>query len=378
MPIHIKIKNLVWTWNLTTTDLQNCSEDDLKTIAAENKYPPDGIQTLKQIKSYDIDNYYNDPTKDFHPAERNNVLIKFERDTTNPSTNWHIYTDGARNEKGTGAALVVYNGVDNSVVHEEYYKLNSKCTNNQAELWAMYKALVYFTTNNQKLKGSATFFTDSRYVLRIISGSRKSTATGVKVVHLANSLSKRKAVSFCWVPGHQGVGGNERADELAKRAAGSNLETAFNSLPFTYIHNLTYVMATNLWQTEWSSSTTGRLTYLFLPSIVERQKMNYLTPSFNLTQLLTGHGNFPSYLNRIKKRNDDVCNCDGAAIGNAQHILLDCKTYDIERRQLILYCLSNGHAWPPDWKVFCSNKDCFKHLMTFASNCDILKNSLTT
>ena len=52
-----------------------------------------------------------------------------------------IYTDGCKNEKGTGAGAAIYiNGVHTRSLQ---YKLHEKCTNNQSEQLAILKSLEY-------------------------------------------------------------------------------------------------------------------------------------------------------------------------------------------------------------------------------------------
>jgi hypothetical protein len=58
-----------------------------------------------------------------------------------------IYTDGSKNEKGVGSGVAIF--VDGSLTHQLWYKLAEKCSNNQAEQFALVKALT-------KLRGMHT------------------------------------------------------------------------------------------------------------------------------------------------------------------------------------------------------------------------------
>ena len=51
-------------------------------------------------------------------------------------------------------------------------------------------------------------------------------------------------------------------------------------------------------------------------------------------QLKIEHGYFKSYLYRIKRETSDRCTCNYRAKQTPRHLLLDCKTYNSERRQL--------------------------------------------
>lgn len=58
--------------------------------------------------------------------------------------------------------------------------------------------------------------------------------------------------------------------------------------------------------------------------------------SFHLTQMLTGHGVFYTYLRRIGKANTDICpHCDENLQDSMEHTLVRCKAWNEERRELI-------------------------------------------
>lgn len=58
--------------------------------------------------------------------------------------------------------------------------------------------------------------------------------------------------------------------------------------------------------------------------------------SFHLTQILTGHGVFYSYLNRIKKANTDRCpHCNTGSSDTVEHTLLVCAAWDSDRAVML-------------------------------------------
>jgi len=83
----------------------------------------------------------------------------------NEDTSIQIYTDGRKQEQGVGSGTVIFKGSE--MIAKSQFKLDNKCSNNQAEQLAILKAL-------EKLKGmskqsinplSTTIFTDSRITL---------------------------------------------------------------------------------------------------------------------------------------------------------------------------------------------------------------------
>lgn len=135
-----------------------------------------------------------------------------------------IYTDGAcSGNPGPGgyAAVLLCGAARREVVGG--YRLT---TNNRMELMAAIVAL-------RALKRSCrvTLYSDARYVVDgVMTGSMRRWRSvgwrrGGEAVPNSDlwdellSLCERHEVTFAWVRGHAGVGGNERCDALAETAA---------------------------------------------------------------------------------------------------------------------------------------------------------------
>ncbi|XP_067129671.1 uncharacterized protein [Centruroides vittatus] len=319
------------------------------------------------IQEFGIDILYPNSGYHQHPAEGAVPIAIGDYNHQVSSSEWQVFTDSAKNEAGTGAAFVIFNSSSKEPSKEEYHKLEAHCSNNQAELWAMHAALLSITSNLAKIQGRINFFTDSRYVLSVLKGTTKRTAVGEKTLHLARNLHKRRDIKFYWIPGHSGIHGNERADCLAKKATALQTSPSFRKIPLTFISKALMDITIADWQENWKNSTTGRLTFRFIPSIIKRQHLSHLRISHEITQGLTGHGNFPAYLHRFKKSEKDTCSCDNTTTGDALHMILDCPTYDVKRQSLIGYCLLKGQNWPPNLDFLCTDKGAFKHLSTLLS-----------
>ncbi|XP_023235525.1 uncharacterized protein LOC111634923 [Centruroides sculpturatus] len=367
-PIHIKINSVIRTYNLMKVNKDHQTKGSEFAPTDSDSQAEEDHKITQLIKRHGIDNYINNTVDQHHPAERNNIHISREDGSLGPNYNWIIYTDGACNEKGTGAAVVIYNG-DNTVAHEKYYKLASFCNSNQAELWAMERALFLLVKNIKNLKGSINICTDSRNAIRCINGKKKNTSLGVNIQHLARHISKKRKLIFSWIPGHSGSQGNSRADKLA--ANNNQLSISFDKIPINHIHKYIKDNTIKEWQREWTQSSTGRTTYQFIPSITNRQTMSYLTPTYSMTQLLTGHGNLPSYLHKIKKKSSDNCSCDDMTKCDIEHILLYCPLHNAAREELINLCTQDSKTWPLPWDYFLSTKKTYKQLENFVSQCGL-------
>ena len=134
-----------------------------------------------------------------------------------------IYTDGAcRGNPGPGGwAALLKRGE-----HErELSGAEGHTTNNRMELTAVIRALEAL-----KRPVEARVYTDSQYVRRGITewlpawqarGWRTASRKPVKNQDLWEQLAElngRHSIEWHWVPGHAGVPGNERVDQLANEA----------------------------------------------------------------------------------------------------------------------------------------------------------------
>jgi hypothetical protein len=77
------------------------------------------------------------PQKWLHPADR--IIITDTDNTQEDSTPTNIYTDGSKTEQGVGAGIVILRPGTPTV--KLMYRLDTSCTNNQAEAFAVLKAL---------------------------------------------------------------------------------------------------------------------------------------------------------------------------------------------------------------------------------------------
>ena len=135
-----------------------------------------------------------------------------------------IYTDGSciGNPGSGGWAAIILNGDKQDIISGR--KKNT--TNNQMELIAAIKALIFFS-KKQKIR----IYTDSNYVkegitswIKIWEKNNWKTANKKKVKNIElwkklNTLSNFHDIEWKWVKGHSGDPMNNMADKLAKKSA---------------------------------------------------------------------------------------------------------------------------------------------------------------
>ena len=137
-----------------------------------------------------------------------------------------IFTDGAcKGNPGPGGWGALLVAGDNE---KELFGGENNTTNNRMELMAVIQAL-----SALKRPCQITIQTDSKYVLKGFTewlagwkanGWRTAAKAPVKNVDLWQALDAAQSqhqITWCWVKGHSGDAGNERADQLANRGVES-------------------------------------------------------------------------------------------------------------------------------------------------------------
>jgi ribonuclease HI len=129
-----------------------------------------------------------------------------------PATGWIAYTDGACSGNpgpaGCGIVLVSPTGK----LHEGFEYLG-EATNNVAELTAILRAVEWLPTHAR----SVVVHTDSQYAIGVLQKGWKAKVNQDLVARAKRAVEARGA-HLVYVPGHQGVPLNERADALAREA----------------------------------------------------------------------------------------------------------------------------------------------------------------
>ncbi|KPU77521.1 uncharacterized protein Dana_GF27522 [Drosophila ananassae] len=89
------------------------------------------------------------------------------------------------------------------------------------------------------------------------------------------------------------------------------------------------------WQSLWENSTKGLWTHRLIPDKGIWTGRKHGEVDFYLTQALSGHGCFRSYLKRFGHEREDGCpSCGRGVMKDAYHVLFDCWRFDEERTNL--------------------------------------------
>ncbi|XP_035227157.1 uncharacterized protein LOC118199407 [Stegodyphus dumicola] len=248
------------------------------------------------------------------PSEYDLPLRISHNSSNLPSTDFSIFTDGSRIDEGTGCGLCVYS--QQTLQFSWKRSLGPANSVYQSELFALRKAVRLAASF---LPLTSSIFSDSASSLQSLLQlpSRNPLVREIQIDLQSIPVTDRPWMA--WIPAHVGIVGNETEDQLAKEAA-SLSHRSLSSLPAppSFLKRASYNSLLSIWQGRWDSDVVGRRTYSFLP----RVSFSLQTSTSYLTWFLTGHGPFPSYLNRFNLRPSAHCPCGGT--GDPDHFVYSC------------------------------------------------------
>ena len=157
------------------------------------------------------------PSKEERSAARKTEAAKKANDPGSvPKDAWTVYADGACSGNPGPAGAGVHFISPDGKTYDCYEYLGDKGTNNIAELTAILLAAKLVPAG-----AAAVVRTDSQYSIGVLSKGWKAKANQELVATVKSTLAHRKGWRLDYVPGHAGVAGNEKADELAREAVSS-------------------------------------------------------------------------------------------------------------------------------------------------------------
>ncbi|CEL62318.1 hypothetical protein RSOLAG1IB_10377 [Rhizoctonia solani AG-1 IB] len=151
------------------------------------------------------------------------------------------------------------------------------------------------------------------------------------------SVSPNRKVTIKWIPGHKGIGRNERADRLAKDGARNHNTSTFDRT-ITWIKQSATKNASTSWGSIWDKHIKEREES---HTLIPRNPSLTLHPIFNhtkipraiecrLVQLITGHCFLGEYRARFHPDLNTTCQC-GESIQTFIHTTLFCPSTEGHR-----------------------------------------------
>ena len=173
----------------------------------------------------------------------------------------NIYTDGSKFSDGVGCSVVT----PDQTIKKKLPKSASVFT---AELLAVLSALRFIFFSSSSVN-SYTIFTDSMSVLTSLGSLFPYHHLVQEIQDWFCLLQNRRKISvtFCWVPSHVGVVGNELADVAAKTAA-RLCHISGTRVPLSDFRSFIKFYCRNLWQDHWSNLSNNFKLKSIRPSVL--------------------------------------------------------------------------------------------------------------
>lgn len=246
-----------------------------------------------------------------------------------------VFTDGSKSEAGVGYGVVFPSFCRGA-------SLPDCASVFTAEMSAVILALQIIFTLPSKFY---TIFSDSRSVLSSLASFTPASMHPLVLSALEwfYILHRRGyGVQFCWVPGHIGVAGNERADALAREAAGRPAVPC--PVPCTDLFPVLRVVILNSWQERWN--TQGATTKMFELTRSVSPPWTYTgvrnrRHQTALVRLRIGHTRLT---HGFLMSRDYQPYCDDCLVPlTVRHLLIECPSLaDLRIRYLYRCCGSDG------------------------------------
>jgi ribonuclease HI len=144
-----------------------------------------------------------------HPAD----VVKIIDDNGYKEQTIQIYTDENKNEHGVRSGVVIFVGKD--LKAQLKFKLDNRCSNNQAEKLAIAKALevidaIDIAENSLRM---IAIFTDSRITIDSLKNLNNHSYLIEEIRKRISILERTNwTIEFLWVKAHVGIYRNELAD----------------------------------------------------------------------------------------------------------------------------------------------------------------------
>jgi hypothetical protein len=180
--------------------------------------------------------------------------------------------------------------------------------------------------NRRKKVATYAINIDSKSATLAIANKHSTYPIAVDTRSKTIELRKDTSVHIHWVKGHSGLQGYEKADYMAKIVASYNPNITYDALPMSRGKRMLEDYYTKIWNATYKNSDKGPHTETLIPSIFHRKAIT-LWPNYVLTQFLTNHGCFRSYLYEMKRTPSPLCNCPEKEEQTALHLLKDCGPF---------------------------------------------------
>lgn len=241
-----------------------------------------------------------------------------------------FYTDGSKQDDQVGAGITGP-GINCSVAMGRW------STVFQAEIYAILHCVEICLKRKYK-NANICIFSDSQAALNALKSMVYTSKIVWECYNKLQQLSLRNRVNLYWVPGHCGIEGNEKADELAKLGSSQQF---IGPEPFIGLSTANLKLELKNWEESkvnsiWNELSTARQSKRFIkPNASKTQRLLNLSKKdlCTYTGLITGHCPSKYHQKIIKKLSDERCRFCNLESETSEHLLCDCVALFNKRRK---------------------------------------------
>lgn len=251
------------------------------------------------------------------------------------------FTDGSKTSVGTGAGIFIPEPME-----EKWFHLGSFASTFQAETYAAAKGTKMMISPGEEGR-TVTICSDSEAMIKALRSPVTTSKLVKEFKDTLNQLGLRNQIHLAWVPGHSGVEGNERADELANLGSAS---PPHGPEPIIPIPQSLCDRALRKWvQSEsaasWRNYEGGAHTKRFFPVPDVKWARELISMDRNrirrVVGAITGHCRLNKHLARMGIAADPNCTC-GLEMETGFHIICECPRFSTLRLRTL-----GGHVVQP-------------------------------
>jgi len=233
-----------------------------------------------------------------------------------------IYTDGSKMESGVGAAVVFQD-------HVSMLRLPNFCSIYTAEAMAISFALDLIKIKRLQ---KTIILSDSLSTLKSIENLSNRNEIARKIQNQLYDLTHSGySINSIWIPSHNQITGNERADEKARHAITSPDAIRLNCFTLHDAKSIIKTISNNIWLQKWKQGSTklNEIKNSIHPWPYPSDSTRKIETAINRMRI--GH-TWLTHQYLMKKEDPPICTSCGVPL-TIKHIISECRIYETDKRE---------------------------------------------